>query len=302
MALLAVDAGRSEVEVKSMNGIKVFPSAVSEAVRVHNPQLLEGDLEIEVDGQKWWVGNLAEREGSRFKRNNFGDSKADPILKVQVIAAAIYSGLASGSIELGILVPVEGYTKEERKKLGAILKGRHEITYNLVEEAKKPAKNKSCILTIEDKILIAQEGAAAYWSQPQKEDTQTFDFGAQTVNYVYHEYKNGQSTYVNDFSGTIQEGWEILKRSNPEIGVSRDEHLEEEELVKLASSLAQKAIDEVNLKGWSKRVKTQVFGGVAHLVFPYIKKAFPKAVMPHSPRNGNVEGLYNLMEEVFSYV
>jgi hypothetical protein len=169
-----------------------------------------------------------------------------------------------------------------------------------VEENKKAPVERTCELTIESKILIAQEGVAAYWSSPQSEDTQTFDFGAQTVNYVYHQYLNGERTYVNDNSGTIFEGWEIMKEKYGLRGL-RDDQLEASESSSIAEELAHKALDEVKLKGWSPRVKTQIFGGVAHLVLPFIKKEFPKAQLSKHPRNGNVEGLYKLMEEVFSY-
>jgi plasmid segregation protein ParM len=297
MALLAVDAGRSEVEAKCKDGIKVFPSAVSEAIEQNNPQYIEGDLEIEVDGKKWWVGQLAEREGSELKVSNFGESKADPILKVQVIAAAIYCGVEGERIDLGILVPVEAFTKDERKKLKALLKGEHKVTYSLVKDTKKKPKTKSTIITIEEKLFITPEGAAAYWSDPQSEDTQTFDFGAKTINLVYHQCKNNEAVYINSKSMTIWYGWENVKASNGLRNV-KDELLEEEEAIRLSSALVRKAIDEAKKLGWSERVKTQVFGGVAHVVHPHIKKEFTRSYIPQFPRNGNVEGLYANMEEV----
>lgn len=292
---LGVDAGRSEVEARSKKGIVAFSSAVSRAGKLLNPQYLKGDLEIEVDGQKYWVGDLAEREGKRFKTHNFGDTKANPILKIQVIAAAIYSGLSTAKINLGILVPVDGYTKEERRKIRELLKGDHHFAFWLVEEEKTPPIEKRGTLTINDKILIAQEGAAAYWASPTDEATQTLDFGAQTINYAYHRKDRA---YINDYSGTIPEGWEILKEKHGLRDLD-DDQLEEHEARKIAKELVDKAFDEVSLKGWSTRNKTQVFGGIAHLAFDYVLAKFPKATITAKPRNGNVDGLYKLLTEVF---
>lgn len=292
---LAVDAGRSEVEAKSVNGLVTFSSAVSKAGEQLNPQWLKGDLEIELDGKRWWVADLAEREGSRFKVNNFGKSKASDVLKIQVIAAAIYSGLVSHTINLGILVPITGYTKEERKRIRELLKGTHHFRFWLVEEHKKPPVERAGYINVNEKILISQEGVAAYWSSPQNEATQTLDFGAQTINYAFHRKDR---VYINDMSGTINEGWEILKEKHGLRDIPDDE-LNEQEARKIAEELVQKAIDEVKLKGWTPRYKTQVFGGVAHLVKDHVMKHFPNIVISAQPRNGNVNGLYNLLNEVF---
>lgn len=298
---LAVDAGRSKVATKSINGLFTFPSAVSKAYELKNPQYLKGDLEIEMDGERKWVGILAEREGGRFKVSNYGKTKASPELKFQVIAAAIYSGLVGREINLGVLLPIDSYTKEERKAVRELLRGTHHFRYWLVEEPKKPPVEKAGSITINDKILISQEGVAAFWSNPQDETTQTFDFGANTINFAYHQ--RGR-IYINNMSGTIDNGWEILKKNHGLEGIS-DEELDEKEARKIAEELAKKAIDEVKLRGWDKRFKTQIFGGVAHLVKDHIMKEFPNIIIPGSPRdarNANVNGLYNLVNEVFKHV
>ena len=55
MALLAVDAGRSEVEIKCETGVRAFPSAVSVAKTRNNPEYYLNSLEIHIDGEKWWL-------------------------------------------------------------------------------------------------------------------------------------------------------------------------------------------------------------------------------------------------------
>ena len=289
MNLLAVDAGRSEVEVMSKKGICVFPSVVAPVYKeLNNPANIKNDLEIHMDGKKWFVGDLADREGSRSKRNNFGESKVNEILRVQIAAAAIYAGLStSKEIELGILVPITDFTKTERKKLTDLLHGTYTGTYWLVKEAKKEPKKKTFTFEIGKDIVISPEGVAAYWSDPQEEDTQTLDFGAQTINFCFHRFKDGGATFIEDFSGTITDGWETLKESNK--GIKRDN---------LADIIANTAIERVNKLGWSKDLKTQVFGGAAEFVYPYIKEAFPYAELGDVARNANVIGLYNYMEEV----
>jgi plasmid segregation protein ParM len=161
MALLAVDAGRSEVEFKSSGLMGAFPSVVAEAIVQKSPALCEEDLEIEIDDKKWWVGRLAQVEGAGRNRSNFSKTKVDDVLKVQVIASIIYAGIANDDVDLGIIVPIDSYTEEEQKKLKKLLRGIHEVKYSLVTKAKKMPKVRECSIKINDRILISQEGAMA---------------------------------------------------------------------------------------------------------------------------------------------
>lgn len=297
MPLLAVDAGRSEVEARSERGVITFPSDVSKAKRMNNPANIKGDLEIEIEGHKWWVGRLAKEEGGRFKRNNYGKSKADKMLKIQVIASAIHCGITNGFIDLGLLVPVDKYTKEERTNIRSIVRGTHTFTYWFVEKDKEKPEEKKGEITINDRIIISQEGAAAYWSHPQDEQTCTLDFGAKTINYVFHK---ANRVYNNSLSGTINHGWEIMKDDHGYRGID-DSEIDLKVKQEMAEELAQKLIDEAGLKEWDTNCITQVFGGVTDLVFPYIKAYFPRAVKYPDPRNGNVNGLYKLLEGIFVY-
>lgn len=292
MAILAVDAGRSEVEAKWESGFKAFPSDVSYAKELKNKAGAVDDLEIHMDGQKWWVGKIASKEGKRFKFNNFGQSKADTILKVQVIASAIYAGLSEGEIELGVLVPVKEFTKEERGKIRNILRGTHKFSYLLGEKKGVEAEEKKGEIII-NKVLIVQEGVAAYWSNKQDEHTQTLDFGAKTINYCVHD---DEQIIDNMSSGTIDGGWETMKDLNDLRG-ENDSKIDDQKKEEMSRELAQKAISEVRLKEWSSEYKTQVFGGVAKDVLPYVQQEFPRAVVYPNPRNGNVNGLYNILEE-----
>jgi plasmid segregation protein ParM len=297
MTLLAVDAGRSEVEYKSEMNMGAFPSSVAEAVELLDPAFVKGDLELEVDGSKWWVGRLAQVEGEGRERNNFGESKAHEILKIQVLASVIYAGLAGKTIDLGVLVPIKNFTDNEKSKIRSLLRGTHDVKYSLVKEYKKDPGVCETKIIINDRILISQEGSAAYWSDPRQEDTQVLDFGAKTINYAYYNYHEGQSVFVNRKSYTEETGWEVIKH---DYGLThkKDEKLEPHEIDKMAGDLAKKAIEAVDRVKWSPDNVTQVFGGVAAHVFPYIKKKFPRAYIPNDPRNGNVIGLFNALEEV----
>lgn len=302
MALLAVDAGRSEVEFKSETNMGEFPSSVASAIDLPNPALVEKDLELEIEGEKWWVGRLAQVEGEGRERNNFGKSKADEVLKIQVLASVIYAGLAGKSIDLGLLVPIINFTDDEKLRIRKMLKGTHEVKYSLVKEFKKKPELKETKIIINDRILISQEGAAAYWSDPQCEDTQVLDFGAKTINYAYYNYDNGQSIYVNTKSSTEDMGWETMKHKFS-LSHKKDRNMEPEEVEKVARELAKTAIEVIDKRvKWSPDNLTQVFGGVAEQVFPYIKKKFPRAYIPNDPRNGNVIGLFNTLEEVHLHV
>ena len=83
----------------------------------------------------------------------------------------------------------------------------------------------------------------------------------------------------------------------------KDRNMEPEEVEKVARELAKTAIEVIDKRvKWSPDNLTQVFGGVAEQVFPYIKKKFPRAYIPNDPRNGNVIGLFNTLEEVHLHV
>jgi plasmid segregation protein ParM len=298
MTLLAVDAGRSEVEYKSKHGIDFFPSDVAIATERLNPYPVVDDLEIEVDGKKWWVGRLAQSEGTKI--NNFSRTKVNEILKVQVIAAIIYAKLENEKIDLGVLTPIDGFTDEETDSIKMLLKGSHTIKYYLVEKTNEKPSCKNITIHINERILIGQEGAVAYWSDPQAENTQTLDFGAKTINFSFHEYYKGQSIYTDTKSGTEWEGWETMKAKN-RLSHKEDSELTTEEIDIMAFSLAKVAFTRIDKLGWSKDAYTQVFGGVAKEVFPYIKDEFQRAVLSHDPRNANCVGLFKLLEEVHAY-
>jgi plasmid segregation protein ParM len=302
MTLLAVDAGRSEVEYKSSTLMGAFPSPVAEAVHQNNPVWLEGDLEIEIEGKKWWVGNLAKREGGGRDRSNFGESKADEILKVQVIASVIYADLIESDIDLGVIVPIKKLVKEETNAIKKLLIGTHEVRYKLVKQTRKEPSTRECSIKINEKLLIAQEGAMAFWSDPRDENTQILDFGAKTINFAYYDfYLYNKPTYVNAKSGTEWNGWETTKQ---QFGFSKknDDQINVNEIKKMASSLAKTAINVSGKLDWDTDCLTQIFGGVAHVVYPYIKEKFPRAYVPEDPRNGNVIGLFHTLEEAHAYV
>lgn len=303
MALFAVDAGRSEVEYKSSTVLGAFPSPVAEAVHQNNPVWIEGDLEIEIDDKKWWVGNLAKREGGGRDRSNFGESKADEILKVQVIAAVIYADLTESDIDLGVIVPVKKLVKEETSAIKKLLIGTHEVKYRLVKQTRKEPSTRECAIKINEKLLIAQEGAMAFWSDPRDENTQILDFGAKTINFAYYDYYDyKRPTYINSNSGTeFSVGWETIKQ---QFGFSKksDDQINPNDISKMASSLAKTAINESGKLNWDKDCLTQIFGGVAHVVYPYIKEKYPRAYVPEDPRNGNVVGLFYTLEEAHAYV
>jgi hypothetical protein len=128
-----------------------------------------------------------------------------------------------------------------------------------------------------------------------------FDFGAKTINFAYYNFYKGQSTYVNKNSGTEWTGWETIKQQYGFAGM-KDEHLSPKDVKEMAFALAKKAIDTIGRVDWLKENVTQVFGGVAREVYPYIKQSFPRAYIPEDPRNGNVIGLFNTLEEAHSNV
>ena len=110
--LIAVDAGRAFVKTVTGNQKFSFPSKVSKARKRTFVQTLEEDIELRYQGKEYFIGQLAEREGS-FTRQMMTESKVN-VETVLLILTALFKAGAIGDVKLVTGVPINMYKEEER--------------------------------------------------------------------------------------------------------------------------------------------------------------------------------------------
>lgn len=260
--MIAVDAGRSFVKVKPQFGdLFKFPSYIGHWADRENPEFVEGDIEMEYEGEKYFVGQLAKRESDDWYQPYMEDKAV--LETVLLTLGAIYlAGFKSGDVSLITGVPVNRY-KLDKERLKDLLKRKHEViingehfTYNI------------------NRILIGIEGGSSFYQYPREGRVRIIDIGSRTTNVVtYEDY-----VYINRESTTLDMGWETYK----EITANN------------AEALTKSIVGQVSRRKWSLDDPVLVVGGVAELMLPYLKNSFPNAEVVEDAIYSNVKGYYAL--------
>lgn len=260
--LVAVDSGRNSTKVKAQGReLFHFPSYIGSWADRENPEYVEGDVEMEYQGIKYFIGKLAKRESDDYYQP-MKESKAELETVLLTLAAFYLAGIEGGKIDLVTGVPVNRY-KKDKDKLKEMLKGTHEVIIN----------GKPYTYHI-DRILISLEGGASFYQYPKDGLARIIDIGSRTTNIVtYEDY-----VFVNRDSDTLDTGWETYKK------VSENN----------AESLAKFIAGQTSRRRWNRDDFVLLVGGAAHLVEPYIRQHFPNAVTVDEPRYSNVKGYYAL--------
>ncbi|SEM81774.1 ParM/StbA family protein [Lihuaxuella thermophila] len=259
--LVAVDAGRSYVKTVTGNRKFLFPSKISKARQRTFIQTLEDDMEITYQGKDYFVGQLAEREGS-FTRQMMTESKVNTETLLFILTALFQAG-AFGHIHLVTGVPINMYREDERTRLRALLEGEHEIILN-------GTYRKIYI----KKAAITIEGGAAYWVHKRMGTVRIVDPGARTTNYA--TFKDG--IFIDRESGTIPKGWENVRDADPE---------------EMAAMI-------VGYLGgmWDTSDVVELVGGKAHeLLEPFKRAGFGFTTAFEDPQFANALGYYALGKE-----
>lgn len=261
--LVAVDAGRSHVKVVSANQQFLFPSKVSKARKRNFVQTLNDDIEITYQGKQYFIGGLAEREGS-FTRQMMTESKVNNETLLLVLTALFKAG-AIGDVNVVTGVPINMYREDERTRLRALLEGEHEITLNGTYRQ----------INIR-KAAITIEGGASYWIHKRMGTVRIVDPGARTTNYA--TFKDG--IFIDRESGTIAKGWENVREADPE---------------EMAAMIV------AHLGGmWDTSDVVELVGGRAHdLLEPFKHEGFIYTLSFNDPQFSNARGYYALGRESF---
>lgn len=259
--LVAVDAGRSFVKTVTGNKKFIFPSKVSKARKRTFIQTLEHDIEITYQGKDYFIGQLAEREGS-FTRQMMTESKVNTETLLLILTALFQAG-AIGDVNLVTGVPINMYRDDERTRLRAKLEGEHEIVLN---GTYRKIHIKKAAITI--------EGGAAYWIHKRMGTVRIVDPGARTTNYA--TFKDG--VFIDRESGTIPKGWENVREADPE---------------EMAAMIVG------HLGGmWNTSDVVELIGGKAHeLLEPFKQEGFSFTVAADHSQFANALGYYALGKE-----
>lgn len=282
LEILGIDAGNFETKIFGKGGPMKFPSLIGEYREFNlDVHMKEYDFIFEYNGKKGFAGTLAERE-SELAASIFTTSKAHDELILRVLIA-IHKYSNDNKFKIIIGQPISKHTPEQKTKMKKMIKGEHEITINNVTKK----------INIE-RVEVAAEGAAAYWSNPvYKGKVHVIDVGSGTINCA--TLLDGD--YIDRDSFTLSFGMETLKNKD-------------------LAEISRKIHHEGKRRRWGTS-KVLVCGGSAEVMFPHLVTKFvdvdllkPKYVKKQdnggmkaeylSPTYANAVGFYNIGKVVLA--
>ncbi|MEQ6389579.1 hypothetical protein RZN22_09640 [Bacillaceae bacterium S4-13-58] len=131
------------------------------------------DFLVDFNKQKYFVGDLAKREG-KFHIQYRNTSKVHYTTLINLICGL--DNFKDDNFKIVLNTPIGNKDKSEIKALKKLIKGEHRIPIN--GEGKK--------INIEE-VGIWVEGAAGFFAQPRGGIVQGFDFGSTTTNVFFFE-------------------------------------------------------------------------------------------------------------------
>lgn len=203
-----VDRGRDTTKIYGATGAKSFPSVVGDYhKRNHNSyreESEEDDYEVEINGEKFFVGNLAISSSEHPIRNIDQDKINEETKILTLTAIALMVENVKPRINLGVTLPVDDYDDENQKRFQQLLLGKHKV---------KIEKNNTIEMTIEN-VYAFSEGGALLWyltlndkgeeinSLP--DNFRIIDGGSMTHNLM--SFKDGRVVDKKTATFTIREG------------------------------------------------------------------------------------------------
>lgn len=255
--IVGLDIGRSSVKMFNGEQVLNFPSVVGEwRERKLKSSFSKNDLEVEFQGEKYFVGALAENE-SEFSRSMMTDNKCHDDTLILALTALHQANISACRLVTGL--PIKSHDECNKKKLKTLLQGRHEIEVN-----------GECKDIIIQSVDIAVEGGAAFWSSPRPGKIRLIDGGSKTINYVTMKDKK----YVDRDSGTLAFGFETNKSVN-------DKQL----IARIAGELGKK---------WSSNDVILTAGGKADVLAEYLQSYFSNVTPVNDALYANAIGYHNI--------
>ena len=237
MEIVGIDPGNEEVKYASRFGVGNFKSAIGEYRNRHiESSHGKDDMIFEFNGRKGFAGTLALAE-SEFGGSLMGDSKAHEDTKIKFLLALHY--LPGTTYQIVVGQPIKKHIPLEKERIKNMLLGSHDLTLNGVKKTIKI-----------NRVEVAAEGGAAFWSNPQTGLVRIIDAGSATINCA--SLVDGK--YIDKDSFTINFGCNTTK--------SNDLHAMVRGIVAQTS------------KKWSPSDTLLVMGGAAEKILPYVQQYY----------------------------
>jgi plasmid segregation protein ParM len=196
---VGIDSGRNATKVAAER-IFSFPSRIGTARQL---QLESGlDYEVEINGDKYFVGWLAEEALDR--RGVVGESKFLKEMKICFLTALALANCPGKRNYITTGLPVSQHTPQDKLLLISLLKGQYRVRIG----------GKETELNISN-INAVPEGAGAWWdailndygrvAEPallQQPVVRIIDLGSRTINYL----TLNEGRFVDRLSGTLNYG------------------------------------------------------------------------------------------------
>ena len=256
--ILGVDAGNHKGKVCGPFGIDSFKSNICDWFERDVEETFgQDDMEFEIDGRKGFAGSIAEYEDDYGNGTRYGDSKNHEDTKIRVLLGINrYLDRYCPQWERVSIVtgqPIKRHKAEEKKAIAKMLEGSHDVTIN--------RKKRKIII---DAVGVVPEGAAAYWSNPQKGTVRIIDIGSGTINAA----TNIDNHHINNQSDTFNFGMETVKNKNDLQGIARG------------------IIGNTTRLKWNKTDKILICGGIAEGIAPHLIEHYHNAEILKPYMNG----------------
>lgn len=270
MQTIAADNGRDTGKFITGNKRLVIPSIIGE---YRERKISEGgEYEVEVDGQRCFIGELAHQE-SRFKRENVSRSKIHEETKTLTLSAIALLA-QDDHINLITGLPVEQHKPAIKQSYIDLLSGRHRVKIN----------GRVVDFVIND-MAVSIEGAGAYWhavlnlsrSELMRGNVRLIDIGSRTINALTISGKR----FVDLDSFTLNYGCIEVKNAGG------DDLVCEQFVRRIVADISGHWLDFEN-------DLILLTGGGALLLENDLKKIFKKAQIINEPVYANALGFYSM--------
>lgn len=238
MYVVGGDFGRRGIKVFTGSKFIYFPAVVGEWRKMNLVNRGEKqDFSVEYNGEKFFVGVLAENE-SEFSRQMLTEDKVNEDTKLLALVALHQTGLSD--IDLVTGVPINMHHKEQKENLSKLLLGTHDITVNGVFRS----------FTVQ-RVRVSVEGGGAFWSNPKDGLVRILDGGSKTINYITLKDRK----FIDRDSGTLTFGFDTNKSAD-------------------IKQMSNRIAGELGTK-WSVTDAVFTVGGKAKTLATYLKDFYP---------------------------
>jgi plasmid segregation protein ParM len=255
--IVGIDTGKYQTKFVYRSGMGVFKSNLYpyRPLKVENEA---DDFIVEHEGEKYFGGDLGEREGY-IPISYKDESKLHKTTLINVLSVLHKIGDTNYKIVIGS--PISRRTEREKEEIRRMIKGTHRIAINGNER----------LIRVEE-CQVSPEGAAGFYSEPQKGIVQGLDFGSTTINYFFME----NMKFIDKRSGTFPIDAEVRDYKGIMKGVY--------------SQLIHKFGDN----------PTMIIGGLAKDYQHIVNNFYPQTFLVQNPIMATAIGFYRIAKGIYS--